>query len=164
MNAQVTKPARGGKRPGAGRKKGSLTKRTREIAEKAAEEGITPLEVMLDNMRFHHSKAERLLRGLLQRGVKNAEDLGQAVETFRQVCDSRVLAQNAAKDAAPFIHPRLQSIAHTGPAGGAIPHEHIHKFADFDKLKPAELAALYAALASGDPATTEAAKRHRAGS
>jgi hypothetical protein len=43
--------ARGGKRPGSGRKKGSATKRTREIADRAAEEGITPLEFMLNVMR-----------------------------------------------------------------------------------------------------------------
>jgi hypothetical protein len=35
---------RGGKRPGSGRKKGSATKKTREIADRAAAEGITPLE------------------------------------------------------------------------------------------------------------------------
>jgi hypothetical protein len=34
---------RGGKRAGAGRKPGSLTKKTREIAERAAADGITPL-------------------------------------------------------------------------------------------------------------------------
>ena len=41
----------GGARKGAGRKAGSATKRTREIADKAAENGITPLEFMLDVMR-----------------------------------------------------------------------------------------------------------------
>ncbi|WP_051952573.1 hypothetical protein [Methylocapsa aurea] len=43
--------ARGGKRPGAGRRKGSTTTRTREIAERAFEEGVTPLEYMLSVMR-----------------------------------------------------------------------------------------------------------------
>lgn len=43
--------ARGGRREGAGRKKGALTKRTREIAERAAAEGDTPLEYMLRVMR-----------------------------------------------------------------------------------------------------------------
>lgn len=42
---------RGGKREGAGRKVGSATRKTREIADKAAEEGITPLEYMLHVMR-----------------------------------------------------------------------------------------------------------------
>lgn len=41
----------GGKREGAGRRAGSITKRSREIADKAAQEGITPLEFMLDVLR-----------------------------------------------------------------------------------------------------------------
>ena len=39
--------ARGGMRPGAGRKAGAAHQRTREIADKAALEGNTPLEYML---------------------------------------------------------------------------------------------------------------------
>ncbi len=39
--------ARGGKRAGAGRKVGAATERTREIADKATENGNTPLEYML---------------------------------------------------------------------------------------------------------------------
>lgn len=42
---------RGGKRKGAGRKPGSATKRTREVADKSAEDGLTPLEFMLRIMR-----------------------------------------------------------------------------------------------------------------
>lgn len=42
---------RGGKRSGAGRKKGEPNKRTAEAAEKAAETGITPLEYLLNAMR-----------------------------------------------------------------------------------------------------------------
>ncbi len=43
--------AHGGARPNAGRKPGSTTTKTREIADKAADEGITPLEFMLQIMR-----------------------------------------------------------------------------------------------------------------
>lgn len=42
---------RGGKRPGAGRKVGSLTKKTQAIVEAAAAAGETPLEFMLRVMR-----------------------------------------------------------------------------------------------------------------
>src|SRR5690606_5604002 len=41
----------GGRREGAGRPKGAATKRTREIADKAAQEGLTPLEFMLQMLR-----------------------------------------------------------------------------------------------------------------
>ena len=45
--------ARGGKRVGAGRPAGSATRRTREIADAAAKDGLSPLEVMLRAMREH---------------------------------------------------------------------------------------------------------------
>lgn len=82
--------ARGGKRNGAGRPKGAATKRSREIADKATQEGLTPLEVMLTAMR-EHAKAKRW------------DD-----------------AASIAKDAAPYMHPRLASMQHTGRNGGPI--------------------------------------------
>jgi hypothetical protein len=42
---------RGGLRPNAGRKKGSLNAKTQKVAERCFEEGITPLEYMLNVMR-----------------------------------------------------------------------------------------------------------------
>ena len=42
---------RGGKRPGAGRPRGSKAKKSQAIAIAAAEAGITPLEFMLQIMR-----------------------------------------------------------------------------------------------------------------
>jgi hypothetical protein len=74
---------RGGARPAAGRPKGTKNKRTvaREQIKRLAEEGgVTPLECMLATMR-----------DLLDQG-----DL-----------DSRLLACQLAKDAAPYVHPRL---------------------------------------------------------
>lgn len=53
--------ARGGVRPGAGRKQGATTKKTRDIADKASSEGVTPLEFMLEVMRDEDAdRAERL--------------------------------------------------------------------------------------------------------
>ena len=45
--------AHGGSRPNAGRKKGSLNARTQKVAERCAEEGITPLEYMLNLSLIH---------------------------------------------------------------------------------------------------------------
>lgn len=70
----------GGARPGAGRKPGSPTKKTREIADRAAAAGITPLEVMLGAMR-----------DLWTAGRKSE-------------------AASIAKDAAPFVHARLAAL------------------------------------------------------
>lgn len=49
----------GGKRAGAGRKKGSKNRKTSEIAMKAAGEGITPLEYMLKVMRDKNADTSR---------------------------------------------------------------------------------------------------------
>ena len=56
-----------GKREGSGRPAGAVTKRTREIADRALAEGKAPLEVMLDNMRHFQQvalDAEAVLSGL----------------------------------------------------------------------------------------------------
>ena len=75
---------RGGKRPGSGRKQGAASAKTRAIADKAAAEGITPLEVMLGAMREAWDKKDR-----------------PAAAAF-------------ARDAAPYMHPRLASVEHSG--------------------------------------------------
>src|SRR4026209_2427691 len=74
---------RGGKRLGAGRPLGSKNQRSAEIARAAAESGITPIEVMLG-----------IMRELWAQGTPEAK---------RE-------AAEIAKDAAPYIHPRLASI------------------------------------------------------
>jgi hypothetical protein len=68
-----------------------LTSRTREIAEKAAGQGITPLEFMLEMMRresFHEDPK---------------------IEAQREM-----MRFEAAKAAAPYIHPRLAAVEHSG--------------------------------------------------
>jgi hypothetical protein len=95
---QTKSNGRGGKRANAGRKAGSATKKTREIADKAAETGITPLEFMLNVMRQEPPK------------TKNAQ-IRQAYQAMRF---------EAAKAAAPYMHPRLAAIEHTGADGGPV--------------------------------------------
>lgn len=89
--------ARGGQRPGSGRKRGSANVKTSEIARRAAAEGITPLEYMLNVLR--DDSAEPNLRF------------------------------EAAKAAAPYMHPRLAAIEHTGKDGGPLTVE-IVRFTD----------------------------------
>ncbi len=74
--------SRGGARTGAGRKKGQATKKSQEVADRAAGEGITPLEVMLKAMRHYDTL--------------NDHDKAASI----------------AKDAAPYMHPRLSAIQH----------------------------------------------------
>jgi hypothetical protein len=87
--------ARGGKRPGAGRKPGSLTKRTRDIAEAAAAAGETPLDFLLRIMRD-----------------PSLPD-GQRMD--------------AAKNAAPYCHSRLNATTLKGDADGPLTVEIIRR-------------------------------------
>ena len=90
-NNQNKSSAHGGARKGAGRKLGSATKRTREVADRAAAEGITPLEYMLAVMREDSTHEDARIQA------------GREAMKFE-----------AAKAAAPYIHPRLQAIVHSG--------------------------------------------------
>ncbi len=74
--------AHGGKRPGSGRPKGAATKKTREIADTAAAQGITPLEYLLSIVR------------------------DESLERPERV--------DAAKAAAPYVHPRLATVEQKG--------------------------------------------------
>jgi len=80
---------RGGKREGAGRRAGSANTKTRDIADKAATEGITPLEFMLQIMR--------------------QEELSPDADPA-QVLAHQAMRFEAAKAAAPYIHPKLSSV------------------------------------------------------
>jgi hypothetical protein len=70
---------RGGKRPGAGRKLGSVSKLSRQAAEAEFGKGMTPLEFLTSVMRDPE------------------QPLGIRIE--------------AAKAAAPYVHPRINAVA-----------------------------------------------------
>lgn len=95
---------RGGKRANSGRKVGAATAKTRAIADQAISEGITPLEVMLHNMREMHKAACNPTDGF---------------SVLEQIA-ARGAAVDAAHKAAPFVHPRLANIEHKGEDGGPI--------------------------------------------
>jgi hypothetical protein len=99
----------GGRRPGAGRPHGAKGRKTIErakLTEEAAASGVTPLEVMLQTMRALWAK--------------NTE------EAHKQACE-------IAKDAAPYLHPRLSSQTIAGPDGEALVIK-IVKFAELDAI------------------------------
>jgi len=78
----------GGARPGAGRKPGSANVRTREIADRAAAEGLTPLEYLVELMRKPYPE--------------------NATPEVMAAYDS--MRMDAAKAAAPYMHPRLGNV------------------------------------------------------
>jgi hypothetical protein len=114
--------ARGGKREGAGRKAGAVTKRTREIADRALAEGKAPLEVMLDNMRHFQQVALDAEAVIEAMDEDQAKALGQTHEEqfkallakVKQAAGLRVMANECARDAAPYMHPKLSAVQHSG--------------------------------------------------
>ena len=121
---------RGGKRAGSGRKPGTANVKTREIADKAIAEGITPLEVMLKAMRSFVEAAEKI-------GNEKIEAVNGEVVTQLTLLTE---ASKVAKDAAPYIHPRLAAVDHTskgeqiGPAGGVLLVPAPMNMADWEKF------------------------------
>jgi hypothetical protein len=82
---------RGGARPGAGREKGSGNKkRSADLVARLHLEGLTPLDVMLNTMKAFWQMAQNP-DGTIDREKAQA-------------------ASMIAKDAAPYVHPRLNSI------------------------------------------------------
>jgi hypothetical protein len=98
---------RGGFREGSGRKQGSPNKATAARQAEVAASGVTPLEVMLANMRFHHQQAEELI-GLLSA----AESPETKIQLLGEIVRQRQIAQRCAADAANYVHPKLASIQH----------------------------------------------------
>ena len=104
------KKSKGGARPGAGRKTGSLTKRTREIAQAVASQGITPLEVMMKVMHQLYEEA----------GNVSEDDLGDKTLANEARIKLLNMAATVGRHAAPYVHPRLSAIEHTGKDGAPL--------------------------------------------
>ena len=62
---------------------------------------------MLDDMLWHLAEAKKEKK----KGARGSR---------AKVSECYASARAAARDAAPYIHPKLTSIAHTGPEGGPI--------------------------------------------
>jgi hypothetical protein len=96
----------GGKRPGAGRKPGGRTTRTAELVAKAVAGGITPLDYMLNILRTEPPEdAEPLIK------------LGMQAARFE-----------AAKAAAPYVHPKLQPVDGSGSSDLSVKHALLVEF------------------------------------
>jgi hypothetical protein len=91
--------AHGGKRKGAGRPKGALGKRDRELQNLVEQRGgLSPGRVMLESMWYHYYEAQRLM----QDPTIAATDEGR-----KQISEMWMKAGIVAKYAAPYIHAKL---------------------------------------------------------
>lgn len=89
----------GGRREGAGRKPGAPNKATQERQRQVAATGITPLDYMLEVMR-----------------KPIPADVDPAVRVAMEA-----MRFEAAKAAAPYVHPRLSAMQHSGE----LVHKHV---------------------------------------
>jgi len=130
--------ARGGKREGSGRKTGALTVRTRKIAEQAAAEGKAPVEVMLENMRHFQQvalDAEAVIESMNEEevsslGQNHEEQFKALLAKVKQAAGLRQMAHECARDAAPYLHPKLSAVTHAGPDGGNLVINIVKSFDD----------------------------------
>lgn len=95
----------GGKQPGAGRPKGALSQKTQELITRAATEGIMPIEVLLNDMRYFYNLGENKMR------VAEGEEPGKKqAKEFKAAIELKSIARDCARDAAPYVHPKLASL------------------------------------------------------
>ena len=100
----------GGKREGGGRKTGTRSRASVEREKRVAASGATPLEIMLEMMRESYADVQSLarrLKAITGRGNDQAREELQAI--LRR---ARIDTQAFARDAAPYVHPKLQSVLH----------------------------------------------------
>ena len=92
-----------------GRKKGTPNKATAERQAQVAATGKTPLSIMLENMRLADAEAQSLTAILFGPDAPQGEE---AVALMSEMWKFRDAAQRYAKEAAPYVHPKLAAIQH----------------------------------------------------
>jgi hypothetical protein len=92
-----------------GRQAGTPNKATAARQAEVAASGVTPLDVMLANMRLYHRQAEELLELL-----SAAESPEAKIQILGEASRHRQMAQKCAADAANYVHPKLASVQHGG--------------------------------------------------
>lgn len=95
-----------------GRPPSRLGLNSRNIAHKWCRDHKAPLEVMLGNMAFYDQQAAILVAQALRwrSGPKNLEEARARIQLLKSLDDHRQRAQDCARDAAPYVHPKLQTI------------------------------------------------------
>lgn len=86
------------------------------VVEAALADGRSPLHVMLANMSYFQEKAERQ-HNLLSALTKEEQARPENRAELKASEENRVTASTLAKEAAPYIHPRLAAIDVSGAEG-----------------------------------------------
>jgi len=89
-----------------GRKRNPGIRRSSLLAKEILEEcGLQPLYVMLSNMKHAWEKAEAI------EAEKVSKDPKVRAQQVKSSTAYRAMAQECAKDAAPYLYPKLQTVA-----------------------------------------------------
>lgn len=86
-----------------GRPPGSKNKLKSQVAQAAAEQGISPIEVMINAMRLAWQLSE-------EEGHRGLPLENGTIPKSSHLYDAVMWAEKAA----PYVHARIQAIAHTG--------------------------------------------------
>ena len=120
----------GGARVGAGKKKGTVNKKTvalRETATKKIAElapGELPLDVMVENMLFWQRTSKLLAEKIMELGktLQDGDERTEFLKLLQKFLHAREQAQACAVDAAPYYHAKLASISIKGDVNATVKH------------------------------------------
>lgn len=115
----------GGARPGAGRPKGaknavvSVPQSTRKTLQDAMVErlkdlDVTPLEVMMTDMKLQYDETRRLLANVETLPEKSKAEQELKARAMAAVRTSSSAAAASAEKVAPYIHQKLQAVTLRG--------------------------------------------------
>jgi hypothetical protein len=156
QHAEGQEPRAGGGISAAGRKAGGQNRGTikaGELREKLLRTGETPLEVLVDGMRQarkRHAKIETKLDAFDLETLPDPEAVKELTALMRAATGYLSEARECAKDAAPYLHPKLEPM-------GRFLELKLPTIKGAEDIMTAQ-AAIMEALASGDITPDEAAK------
>jgi hypothetical protein len=117
----------------AGKKRGYRKKKTQETIDKVTKTGITPLEYLTS---VYRSPVPPEIQSMIDEGEVT-------VELVQSLSDWHKVRFEAAKAAAPYVHPKLTSVLHQGDETKPL------VFSEVDKLEAAKRIALALTLSKG---------------
>ena len=113
-------------------RKGQVTKRTqamRAIADEALKSGCTPLDVLLDNMRYYYSKIKTAEK-IFDDAIENKETPSVVMTALSKLCNFRSEAGRFAVEAAPYVHAKLAAVTVSGDKDNPL---EVHSIDDMRK-------------------------------
>jgi hypothetical protein len=115
-----------------GRTKGTPNKATTAKAAEIAASGLTPLDFAITTMRRYAAKAEALEQ-IADDETATPSERAEAAKTAREYTQ---FAMDAAKTAAPYVHPKLTAIAPPEPGRQIAPLPPLQLVVQFEASDP----------------------------